>query len=120
MYQWDFPPCPVDGPIEPPAQFGHLGSRGAVPRKCSECRHLFEGAYTWYSEDIGHYLHLDHGPWGIDGPTDPVIYEDEFVVSNAEIPRKCKKCVFLNVDRILGFHCKKDVSKWGDFHRGLE
>jgi hypothetical protein len=97
-----------------------MASRGAVPKKCSECQHLFEGECTRYIEDVGHYLHLDHGPCGIDGPTDAVTYEDEFVTSKAEVPRKCAKCIFLAVDRIHGFHCTKDADKWGDFHRGLD
>ena len=120
MHRNYFPRCPIDGPIEPPVPFGHMASRGAVPKKCSECQHLFEGECTRYIEDVGHYLHLDHGPCGIDGPTDPVLYEDEFVTSKAEVPRKCAKCVFLAVDRIYGFHCTKDADKWGDFHRGLD
>jgi hypothetical protein len=65
-------------------------------------------------------LHLDHGPCGIDGPTDPVVYDDEFVTSKVEVPRKCAKCVFLAIDRVYGFHCTKDADKWGDFHRGLD
>lgn len=120
MHRRYFPPCPVDGPIEPPVPFGHMASRGAVPMKCSECQHLFEGECTRYIEEVGHYLHLDHGPCGIDGPTDPVIYKDDFVTSKAEVPRKCTICVFLAVDRIHGFHCTKDSDKWGDFHRGLD
>ena len=115
-----FPACPIDGPIEPPVPFSHAASRGAVPKKCSECEHLFEGECTRYIDEVGHYLHLDHGPCGIDGPTDPVPYEDEFIRAKVEIPRKCSTCVYLAVDRIPGFHCTKDSDKWGDFHRGLD
>lgn len=97
-----------------------MASRGAVPKKCSECQYLFEGECIRYFEEVGHYLHLDHRPCGIDGPTDPVVYEDQFVQSKVEIPRKCAKCVYLGVDRIYGFHCCKDADKWGDFHRGLD
>ncbi len=97
-----------------------MGSRGAVPKKCSECQHLFEGECVRYIENVGHYLHLDHGPCGINGPTDPVVYEDEFVKSKVEIPRKCANCVHLGIDRIYGLHCTKASDKWGDFHRGLD
>lgn len=120
MHRRYFPACPVDGPIEPPVPFGHMGSRGAVPKKCSDCQHLFEGECVRYSEDVGHYLHLDHGPCGIDGPTDPVTFQDEFVSSKVDVPRKCATCVFLAVNSIEGFHCTKDADKWGDFHRGLD
>ena len=120
MHSRYFPPCPVDGPIDPPVAFGHMGSHGAVPAKCGQCRHLFEGECTRYIETVGHYLHLDHGPCGINGPTDPVTYEDEFIKAKVEVPRKCSRCRFLAVHPIFGFHCTKDADKWGDFHRGLD
>lgn len=69
---------------------------------------------------MGHYLNLDHGPCGIDGPTDPVFYEDKFVQSKVEIPRKCMRCWYLRMDSIHGFYCTKDAAIWGDFHRGLD
>ena len=71
-------------------------------------------------EEVGRYLNLDHGPCSKTGPTDPVMYEDSFIVSKVEIPRKCSKCVFLMVDSIYGFYCTQDKEKWGDFHRGLD
>ena len=120
MHHRYFPPCPVDGPIEPPVPFGHLCSTGAVPQKCSNCDHLFEGECKRHMEDVGGYLHLDHGPCGIDGPTDPVKFENKFITSKVEIPRKCAKCVHLSVSSIHGYHCTKDSDKWGDFHRGLD
>lgn len=120
MYSQYFPRCPVNGPIDPPVAFGHMGSRGAVPAKCGQCCHLFEGECTRYINEVGHYLHLDHGPCGINGPTDPVTYEDEFIKGKADVPRKCSKCNFLAIHPIFGFHCTKDSDKWGDFHRGLD
>ena len=120
MHRQYFPPCPVDGPIEPPVPFGHMSSDGAVPTKCSDCQHLFEGSCTRYIEEVQGYLHLDHGPCGIDGPTDPVYYETEFVKSKVEIPRKCASCRYVAVHSIYGIHCTKDADKWGDFHRGLD
>lgn len=120
MHHRYFPTCPFDGPIEPPVPYGHMASHGAVPKKCSECQYLFEGECTRYIKEVGDYLHLDHGPCGIHGPTDPVVHEDRFIQSCVEIPRKCTTCVFLKVDRLFGFHCTKDAEKWGDFHRGLD
>jgi len=120
MHKKYFPVCPVDGPIEPPVPFGHMMSSGAVPNKCGGCPNLFEGECTRYMEQVGHYLHLDYGYCGIPGPTDPVIYRDEFIVSEVEIPRKCSKCVHLAFDRIKGFYCSKDSEKWGDLDRGLD
>ena len=120
MHSKYFPPCPIDGPIDPPVPFAHMASRGAVPNKCSKCEHLFEGECTRYMEEVGRYMHLDHGPCGVNGPTDPVVYEDSFVKSKVEIPRKCAGCVHLGIDRIYGLHCTKDSEKWGDLHRGLD
>lgn len=120
MHRRYFPSCPIDGPIEPPVPFGHMASRGAVPKKCAECQHLFEGECTRNIQEVGHYLHLDHGPCGIDGPTDPVVYEDQFIQSKVEIPRKCSNCNYLGFHQVFGFLCRKDAGKWGDFHRGLD
>jgi hypothetical protein len=120
MYQRYFPPCPVDGPIDPPVPFGHLGLHGAVPQKCSHCEHLFEGECLRSIDEVGGYLHLDHGPCGVNGPTDPVFFEKEFIASKVSIPRKCAECIHLSVGPIRGFHCTKDADKWGDSCRGLD
>ena len=120
MYKKYFPECPVEGPIEPAVEFGHLGLNGAVPKKCAECKNLFEGECTRYIEEVGHYLHLDHGFCGIAGPTDPVFYDDGTITSKVEIPRKCSDCVFLKVEKIKGFYCSKDEEIWGYFSRGLD
>ncbi len=120
MHHQYFPPCPVKGPIEPPVPFCHLGLNGAVPNKCSTCKHLFEGSCRRYIEQAQKYLHLDYGPCGIHGPTDPVLYEDQFIRSKVEIPRKCLRCRFLFHHSIYGFTCNKDSEKWGAFHRGLD
>lgn len=120
MHHRYFPRCPVDGPIDPPIPFGHMLSSGAVPNKCGTCQHLFEGECTRYIEELGHFLHLDHGPCGVTGPTDPVLYEDKFIKAKAEIPRKCANCRFLGFDSIRGFYCGEDADKWGDLHRGLD
>jgi hypothetical protein len=65
-------------------------------------------------------MHLDFGPCGIAGPTDPVIYEDKFIFAKVEIPRKCVRCRFLFHDSIYGFTCRKDSEKWGGCYRGLD
>lgn len=52
MHHIYFPVCPVDGPIEPPVRFNLMGLKGAVPKKCSECKHLFEGECTRYIKDV--------------------------------------------------------------------
>lgn len=120
MHKDYFPRCPVAGPIEPPVRFGHGCSRGAVPQKCSTCQHLFEGSCVRFANIVGRYLHLDHGPCGIDGPTDAVLHQDPASNIAAEVPRKCSTCTFLAADSNYGFCCLQDAEKWGDFHRGLD
>ena len=120
MHRHYFPSCPVEGPILPAVPFSHLGIRGAVPQKCSKCKLLFEGECVRYMNDVGHFLHLDHGPCGIPGPTDPVSYEDTFITAKVEIPRKCVRCRHLAFHRIRGFICTKDSEIWGGLPRGLD
>lgn len=120
MHKRYFPACPVEGPIEPPVPFCHMVFRGAVPNKCSTCKHMFEGECTRSFEEVGNYLHLDHGPCGINGPTAPVLYKNKFMTSKVEIPEKCSQCQFLVYDNIRGLTCRKDAEKWGDFSRGLD
>lgn len=115
-----FPRCPVAGPVEPAVPFAHMASHGAVPKKCSECSCLFEGECIRFGEAVNHYLHLDHGPCGIPGATDPVSHEDAPSSAKAQIPRKCANCEFLDFDSIREFYCTKDREKWGDFPRGLD
>lgn len=73
-----------------------------------------------FMDKLQRYMHLDYGPCGISGPTNPVIYEDRFVRSKVEIPKKCARCHFLFHDNIYGFTCRKDAEKWGNCHRGLD
>ncbi len=120
MYQKYFPTCPVAGAIDPPIPFSHMFLRGAIPHKCGVCENLFEGECKRSLSDVGGYLYLDHGYCGINGPTDPITYQDQYIFSKVEIPRKCSTCQFLTFDRIGGFQCLKDANKWGDFHRGLD
>lgn len=120
MHKLYFPACKVKGEIEPPVPFNHMGITGAVPNKCGSCKHLFEGGCTRYMDEVNRHLHLDYGPCGIDGPTDPVVYEDEYIKGKVEIPRKCSRCHFLKVGAPYGFYCSKDKEKWGSYHRGLD
>ncbi len=120
MHKNYFPTCKVEGDIEPPVPFNHLGIGSAVPNKCGSCSHLFEGGCTRFADLVNRYLHLDHGPCGVNGPTDPVFFEDEYLQSKVEIPRKCSKCIFLKTAINRGFFCGKDEDKWGDYHRGLD
>ena len=119
MYRYYFPICPVKGPIEPPIPYGHMLSKGSVPNKCADCGYLFEGSCRRFPE-AQPFLHLDHGPCGIDGPTKPVYFENQFIKAKVKVPQKCVSCKFLETDRIRGFVCRKDEDKWGDFPRGLD
>lgn len=120
MHQYYFPTCKVEGDIEPPVPFNHLGIAGAVPNKCGSCKNLFEGECRRYIEQTNQYLHLDYGPCTITGPTDPVFYEDTYLKAKVEVPRKCSTCAHLKVDSARGFYCSQDQDKWGNFPRGLD
>jgi hypothetical protein len=111
-----FPSCTVDGLIEPPIPFKHMASSGAVPNKCRNCQHFFEGECLRAIDEQHRYLKLDYGFCGIPGETDPVFYQNDRIVSDIEIPRKCAECIFLT----SRFSCQKDAHKWGDFSRGLD
>src|SRR5262245_43292684 len=119
MHRDYFPACPVDGPTLPAVPFRHMASVGAIPRKCSTCTRQFEGGCTRAVETRRGYLHLDHGPCGIDGPTDPVPYEHSSLTATVTIPRKCATCVHLAITH-WGFDCGKDKAIWGDLMRGLD
>lgn len=69
---------------------------------------------------LGRYLNLDHGFCGVPGPTDPVGYENRWMVAKVEVPRKCSTCHFLSVDDFRGFICRKDRQIWGAFPRSLD
>lgn len=119
MHRDYFPACPVAGPILPAVPFRHMATSGAVPRKCAGCSHLFEGGCARAQASRQGLLHLDHGPCGIAGPTDPVVFENRYVESKVTIPRKCAGCSHLVLNR-WGFDCGKDRSIWGDCLRGLD
>ena len=120
MYSEYFPPCPIDGPIDPPGTLVHMISIGGIPRKCSSCMQFFEGSCRRHDQIFGGYKHLDHGPCPVVGPTDPVSPEDTSTKKTANIPRKCSTCEYLAFGSVWRFHCTQDSNKWGSFHRGLD
>ncbi len=120
MYRYYFPSCPIEGPIDPPVPYAHAASYGAIPNKCAKCDFTFEGSCVRYSDIVNDYMHLDHGPCGIPGSTEPVTVENDFVFSKVKVPHKCSTCHYLDFDNIHGFYCSKDSDKWGDFHRSLD
>ena len=120
MHKYYFPTCSVKGPIEPAVPCKHVGLRASVPQKCSECEHLSEGSCTRAFEEVGDHLHLDHGPCGIPGDTDPVYYQNSRIKAKVVVPRKCATCVYLRYDFARGFWCRKDSHEWGDIPRGLD
>jgi|GEM_PF-1103714 len=120
MHHLYFPSCPIEGPVEPPVPYSHFATRGAIPNKCAACEYCFEGGCTRYMSELQRYMHLDFGPCGVSGPTDPVYYEDNFVRSKVEVPRKCIRCQYLFHDSLFGFTCRKDSEKWGNCYRGLD
>ena len=120
MHRNNFPPCPVEGPIEPPVPFAHGGTEGAVPAKCASCEHFFEGSCNRAEALVDGFLHLDFGSCGIEGPTEPVHIQNRHLQSVVEVPRKCTSCVHLTYDFVRGFTCFQDREKWGDFDRGLD
>jgi hypothetical protein len=120
MHRQAFPPCQVEGDIQPSASFSHMGFEGAIPNKCASCQQLFEGECLRGWTLQAQYLNLDHGPCGVHGPTDPILYEDQFVDAKVEIPRKCSTCRYLEHDRIRGLVCREDRQIWGDFPRSLD
>ncbi|MCP4146132.1 MAG: hypothetical protein GY757_00140 [bacterium] len=95
-------------------------TRGFIPNKCGCCEHLFEGECLRGADVVGRFLHLDFGPCGIPGNTEPVELEDKDTFSKVAIPEKCKACDHLLYAQIYGFTCKKDSSKWGGIYRGLD
>jgi len=123
-----FPACKFNGPINPPVFFTHMGAKGFIPMKCSLCQYLFEGECireNALKKDL--YMHLDYGPCGLPGNTQPVEYtlptypppynrESELIY----VPFKCSICSYLTTDFVHRVYCSFEREKWGDFHRGLD
>lgn len=116
MYRKAFPRCTVDGPVEP-VGFGHLGSKGAIPRKCTACRYSMEGSCTRAIEEVAGYLHLDHGPCPVPGATHPVEVPSGVKGGVITVPDKCLGCEHLEMMRLV---CNYQRERWGDFPRSLD
>ena len=105
MDKYYFPKCPVEGPIDPPVPYFHGCFKGSIPQKCHNCKNSFEGECLRGMETVGRYLRLDYGPCGKPGRTDPVPFEDSFVSSVLQVPRKCAICKCIQYSPIFGFTC---------------
>jgi hypothetical protein len=119
MHRKAFPFCTVSGPLDP-VPFGHLGLHGAIPRKCSQCAHSFEGSCLRAMDSLHRYLELDYGFCGIDGDTEPVALDYPDVDPDLEVPRKCSTCPYLRPDQVHGVVCTKDSDVWGHLSRSLD
>jgi len=119
MYKRSFPKCTIAGPVDP-VPFSHLGLQGAVPRKCSGCKFMFEAECLRAAEQVKGYLALDHGPCPIKGETKPVLFETEFIKSKVFVPSKCTSCRHLGFSPFSGFTCQYEIEKWGNFPRTLD
>ncbi|MER2565379.1 MAG: hypothetical protein ABTQ32_31935 [Myxococcaceae bacterium] len=113
-----FPACEVIGPVDP-VPYTHMLS-GAIPRKCSGCRFLFEGECTRAMDQVHGYLALDHGPCPVIGDTTPTLVVTKQLRSTVSIPAKCRSCEHLEVSLQRGFTCGFEREKWGFFRRGLD
>lgn len=111
MHTDAFPPCPVHGPILPAVPHGYIG--GAIPQKCSTCELEFEGSCQRAMSQLGRFLSLDYGPCRVNGSTQPVRYENQFITSRVDVPEKCTTCRFLTYLSVYGFRCGEDAEIWG-------
>jgi len=82
MHKLYFPRCPVDGPIEPPVPYNHMGIGGAIPNKCGSCDFLFEGGCTRFFDELQRYTHLDYGPCGVDEVIGGPIYNEDLRITH--------------------------------------
>ncbi|MFZ6760373.1 hypothetical protein ACO0K9_24480 [Undibacterium sp. Ji50W] len=118
MYRKSFPACTVKGSLAP-VPYGHMVLHGAVPEKCTSCKHLFEGSCTRALDDVEDYQSLDYGPCTVNGPCTPVPMPD---TSNRIlfVPEKCQACTNLTRDTIRGYICNENISTWRSFPRSLD
>ena len=118
MYRKHFPRCEVPGSVEP-VPYSHFLS-GAIPQKCDACPSSFEGGCTRAINEVGMYLHLDHGPCPKLGSTEPVLVDTQYYTSKVYVPNKCVHCRHLYLDSIAGFVCHFEKERWGHFPRNLD
>ena len=119
MYQKQFPSCKIKGSLEP-TEFGHMFSKGMIPKKCSECDLMFEGECRRNSEITGEYARLDYGKCEIEGKTEPVCIEIDSNGYETFVPAKCEHCDYLKKDKYRGYICTFEKNIWGDFPRSLD
>lgn len=93
---------------------------GAVPRKCGDCRFLFEGECTRATDQVQGYLALDHGPCPIPGNPTPTLVVTDPPFGTVSIPTKCRTCAHLQTDPIRGFTCGYERERWGAYPRTLD
>lgn len=118
MYRTVFPHCTVVGSVQP-VPYNHF-IKGAIPMKCQDCQHLFEGGCTRAMDQVQHYLSLDHGSCPVKGSTKPVLVETKYYKSKVYVPEKCRTCSDLHFDKVHGFVCNLDRTLWGAFPRTLD
>ncbi|MBN2366185.1 MAG: hypothetical protein JXL67_08450 [Calditrichaeota bacterium] len=109
------PPCPINGSYQP-MPLSHLGSSGAVPKKCVLCPNLFEGEC---SRIAGRYNQLDHGPCRVETKKLSLV-EMKIDSKSFRLPFKCQDCKNLMWDKDRFFYCREDQHIWGDFPRELD
>jgi hypothetical protein len=119
VYQKQFPSCQIKGSLEP-TEFGHMLSKGMIPKKCSECDLMFEGECLRNSEITGKYAQLDYGKCEIEGKTEPVCIEIDYNGYETFIPLKCEHCDHLKKNKYRGYICAFEKNTWGDFPRSLD
>lgn len=119
MYRLAFPACSVEGNQEP-VPYGHLVLHGAVPKKCSDCKNLFEGSCRRALSSVETYQVLDHGPCPVKGDAFPVPLSSTRSDKTLFVPQKCINCQNLGSDGIRGFFCTFEQEKWGKFPRSLD
>lgn len=115
MYRKSFPKCEIEGDMTP-SPFGHGFMKGCVPKKCTSCKHLFEGECLRDLELTDGYLRLDYSDCPVKGETNPVAFKADGEVKTF-IPSKCNGCSNLNTKRLT---CKFEKELWGDFERDLD
>lgn len=115
MYRKSFPKCEIEGEMTP-SPFGHGFMEGCVPKKCTTCKHLFEGECLRDIEFTDSYLRLDYSGCPVVGETNPIAFNTDGEAQTF-IPSKCTRCSYLNTKQ---FTCKFEKELWGDFERDLD
>jgi hypothetical protein len=94
----------------------HLGSSGAIPKKCVLCPNLFEEECLRIA---GRYNKLDHGPCRVETKKLSLV-EMKIDSKSFRVPFKCQDCKNLRWDKNRFIYCREDQHIWGDFPRELD